>query len=516
VTGRRPPALEGQPLSRATPAIEGTGISRSFGGVRALVDASFSANFGEVHALVGENGAGKSTMIKILCGVLRPDEGTLKVRGAQADFRSPHAARALGVGTVFQELTLLSWMTVAENLFLRNEPRGPGGLIRRRELGSRAREVFARLGIEGIDPDELPITLSLAQRQVIEIARALLRDPDILFLDEPTSALPEQEVEWLFALVRELREQGKCVIFTSHRWGEVADLADRITIFRNGEHVATREHLSQAEAVTLMTGRTIDRLYPERAAVSDDAPTVLEVHDLHGERVRGISFALRRGEIVGVGGLAGQGQRDLFMTLFGARKLASGETRINGRPRRIRKPADAIRQGMGIALVPEDRKTEGLMLPMSVRDNLTLAVLGRVAFKGVLKRTTEQALVRRAVRRLNIHTSRPSVQEVATLSGGNQQKVLIGRWLLAESDILLLYDITRGVDVGTKHDIYELMMELVAEGKSLLFYSSETEEMARLCHRILVMREGRIAAELNGSSTDAEAIVAASLREDAA
>jgi ribose transport system ATP-binding protein len=483
--------------------------------VRALVDASFSANFGEVHALVGENGAGKSTMIKILSGVLRPDEGTLTVRGAPADFPSPHAARALGVGTVFQELTLMSWMTVAENLFLRNEPHGPGGLIRRRELGSRAREVFARLGIEGIDPDELPITLSLAQRQVIEIARALLRDPDILFLDEPTSALPEQEVEWLFALVRELREQGKCVIFTSHRWGEVADLADRITIFRNGEHVATREHLSQAEAVTLMTGRTIDRLYPERAAVSDDAPAVLEVHDLHGERVRGVSFALRRGEIVGVGGLAGQGQRDLFMTLFGARKLARGETRVNGQLRRIRKPADAIHLRMGIALVPEDRKTEGLMLPMSVRDNLTLAVLGRVAFKGVLKRKTEQELVRRAVGRLHIRTSRPSVQEVATLSGGNQQKVLIGRWLLAESDILLLYDITRGVDVGTKHDIYELMMELAAEGKSLLFYSSETEEMARLCHRVLVMREGRIAAELSGSSADAEAIVAASLREDA-
>jgi ribose transport system ATP-binding protein len=243
---------------------------------------------------------------------------------------------------------------------------------------------------------------------------------------------------------------------------------------------------------------------------------VLEVHDLHGERVQGVSFALRRGEILGVGGLAGQGQRDLFMTLFGARKLTRGETRVNGQLRRIRKPADAIHLRMGIALVPEDRKTEGLMLPMSVRDNLTLAVLGRVAFKGVLKRKTEQELVRRAVGRLHIRTSRPSVQEVATLSGGNQQKVLIGRWLLAESDILLLYDITRGVDVGTKHDIYELMMELVAEGKSLLFYSSETEEMARLCHRVLVMREGRIAAELSGDSADAEAIVAASLREDAA
>jgi ribose transport system ATP-binding protein len=514
--GRRLAPSEEEQLGTPTPAIEGSGISRSFGGVRALLDASFSADFGEVHALVGENGAGKSTMIKILSGVLRPDAGALKVRGSQVEFKSPHVARALGIGTVFQELTLMPWLTVAENLFLRNEPQGPARLIRRRELAPRAREVFARLGIDGIDPDELPVALSLAHRQVIEIARALLGDPEILFLDEPTSALAEQEVDWLFKLVRDLRERGKCVIFTSHRWGEVANLADRITIFRNGEHVATRDRLTEGEAVTLMTGRTIDRLYPERASVQNDAPVVLEVRDLRGERVNGVSFALRRGEILGVGGLAGQGQRDLFMTLFGARKLAGGETRINGQARRIRKPSDAIRLRMGIALVPEDRKTEGLMLPMSVRDNLTLAVLGRVAFSGVLKRSTEQAYVRRAVQRLNIQSSRPSVQEVSTLSGGNQQKVLIGRWLLAESDILLFYDITRGVDVGTKHDIYELMMELVAEGKSLLFYSSETEEMARLCNRVLVMREGRIAAELTGPSTDAEAIVAASLREDAA
>jgi ribose transport system ATP-binding protein len=257
-------------------------------------------------------------------------------------------------------------------------------------------------------------------------------------------------------------------------------------------------------------------MYPERQPVADGLPAALEVRDLRGERVQGVSFTLRRGEILGVGGLAGQGQRDLFMTLFGAHRQTGGELLIDGKARRIRKPSDAIRQRMGIALVPEDRKTEGLMLPMSVRDNLTLAVLGRVAFYGVLKPRTEQAYVRRAVQRLHVQTTRPSVQEVATLSGGNQQKVLIGRWLLAQSDVLLLFDITRGVDVGTKHDLYELMMELVAEGKSLLFYSSETEEMARLCHRVLVMREGRIAAELAGEAADAEAIVAASLREHAA
>jgi ribose transport system ATP-binding protein len=469
-----------------------------------------------VHALVGENGAGKSTMIKILSGVLRPDGGSVRIKGVDVDFRNPHSARALGVGTVFQELTLMPWMTVAENLFLREEPQGPTRLIRRRELVARTDDHFARLGISGIDPRDLPSSLSLAQRQIIEVARALLRDPDILFLDEPTSALAQAEVEWLFRLIRDLRERGKAVIFTSHRWSEVANLADRITVFRNGEHVDTRVRLTESEAVTLMTGRTIDRMYPDRPPLDPDADAVLEVSDLHGAQVAGVSFVLRKGEILGIGGLAGQGQHDLFMTLFGARKASRGEIRIGGTARRIRKPADAIKHGLGIALVPEDRKTEGLMLPMSVRDNLTLAVLGRVAFYGVLNPSAEHASVRRAVDRLQIRTSRPNTQEVGTLSGGNQQKVLLGRWLLAESEVLLLYDITRGVDVGTKHDIYELMTELVREGKSLVFYSSETEEMARLCHRVLVMREGCVAAELEGDSTDAEAIVAAAVRENAA
>jgi ribose transport system ATP-binding protein len=467
-----------------------------------------------VHALVGENGAGKSTMIKILSGVLRPDAGGVRVRGGDVDLQNPQDARAIGIGTVFQELTLMPWMTVAENLFLWNEPRGPARFVRRRELGARADEVFARLGIHGIDPYDLPAALPLAQRQMIEIARALLREPEILFLDEPTSALAEQEVEWLFGLVRGLRERGACVIFTSHRWGEVVDLADRITIFRNGEFVATREELTEREAVTLMTGRTIDRLYPELPDVPADAPAVLDVRDLRGEHLGGVSFTLRRGEVLGIGGLAGQGQRSLFMTLFGASKASAGEIRVDGRPRRIRKPSDAIRHRLGIALVPEDRKTEGLMLSMSVRDNLTLAVLGPISHYGVVNPATERSYVRRAVQRLQILTSRPAVQQVRTLSGGNQQKVLIGRWLLAESDILLLFDITRGVDVATKHDIYELMMELIGEGKSLVFYSSETEEIARLCHRVLVMREGRVATELAGA--DAEAIVAASLREHAA
>jgi ribose transport system ATP-binding protein len=500
---------------RTSRAIEASGVSKHFGGVQALRSASFSADFGEVHALVGENGAGKSTMIKILSAVLPPDEGTLRVKGSEVSLASPLEARRLGVGTVFQELTLLPWMTVAENLLLGSEPKGPTGLIRRGRLAARSAEILADFGVEGIDPLDLVASVPLAQRQTIEIVRTLLRDPEILFLDEPTSALAEREVEWLFGLVRGLRERGRCIIFTSHRWGEVVDLADRITVFRNGESVATREHMDEAEAVTLMTGRTIERMYPELPELPDGADVALEVRDLRGARVDGVSFQLRRGEVLGVGGLAGQGQRDLFMTLFAARRSAGGEILVGGKRVRLRNPHDAIEARLGIALVPEDRKTEGLMLPLSVRDNLSLVVLSRVSRAGIVRRLLENRLVSRMVERLQIRTGRVAVQEVGTLSGGNQQKVLIGRWLLAEPDVMLLYDITRGVDVGTKHDIYQLMVELIGEGKALLFYSSDTEETAHVCHRVLIMREGRIAGELTGDEIDAERLVAAALKEHA-
>jgi ribose transport system ATP-binding protein len=498
------------------PAIDAIDVSRSFGGVTALTHASLSASFGEVHALVGENGAGKSTLIKILGGIVKPDSGTVHIDGQAVTFSGPKAARHLGVGTVFQELTLFPWMTVAENLFIGREPRGPSRLIQRRRLADRAHEVFDRFGVRGIDPRAPAGSLSLAQRQIVEITSAFMREPQILLLDEPTSALGENDVEWLFGLVRQLRDTGACVVFTSHRWAEVSALADRITILRNGANVATRPRFDQNEAVRLMTGRTIDRMYPDRPRVADDAPVVLQAEQLTGAGLRGVSFELRRGEILGVGGLAGQGQAELFLTLFGARKLARGQISVGGERVRLRRPSDAIKHGLGIALVPEDRKTEGLMLPMSVNDNLTIAVLDRIAQAGVINRRREQRLVGGVVDRLQIKTRNAGLQRVGTLSGGNQQKVLIGRWLLAEPDVLLLFDITRGVDVGTKHDIYQLVVDLAAAGKALLYYSSETEEIAQLAHRVAVMREGRIVSELVGSSTSAEAIVAASLQEQAA
>ena len=494
-------------------AVEAIHIARSFGGVQALTDASLNARFGEVHALVGENGAGKSTLIKIIGGVIHPESGTIRIAGDDITISDPSAARRLRIGTVFQELTLFPWMTVAENLFLGDEPRGRTGLIRRRLLAERAAGVLERFGVSGIDPDELAGSLSLARRQIIEITKTFLSEPRILLLDEPTSALAEQDVAWLFNLVQQLRDRGGCVIFTSHRWAEVSALADRITILRNGADVATRERVDENEAVRLMTGRTIDRLYPERHPAPAEGKVMLEARHLEGSRLAGVSLAIRQGEIVGIAGLAGQGQRELFMSLFGASRLSGGEIEIEGVSRRLRSPSDAIRHGLAIGLVPEDRKTEGLMLPMSVRDNLTLAVLPRISRAGVVNRRREAAVASDVVRRLQIKTHRSSVQEVGELSGGNQQKVLIGRWLLTEPKILLLFDITRGVDVATKHDIYKLVSQLALENKAILFYSSETEEIAKLCHRVLVIREGRVTAELQGDRIDAEAIVAAALRD---
>jgi ribose transport system ATP-binding protein len=495
-------------------ALAAHGIEKSFGAVRACDGADLVARFGEVHALVGENGAGKSTLIKVLCGVLQPDAGTLSVRGEQTVLRSPEAARAAGIATVFQELTLLPHLTVAENLLLGDTPRGLLGLTRRREMPARAEALLARHGVDAIDPRELPVNLSVAQRQVLEIVRAVSRQPRILVLDEPTAALPRGEVEWLFGLVRDLRAQGVCVLFTSHRWQEVQALADRITVFRNGRAVATREELGEDEAVRLMTGRSIDRAYPPPPALPAAREPLLEVSGLSGAQISDVDLTVHRGEIVGLSGLAGQGQRELFLTLFGARRSTAGQVRVGGKVQRIRRPSDAIRAGLGIAMVPEDRKSEGLLLPRSVRDNLTLPVLGRVSTAGVVRPSAERALVTSMVDRLRIKTTQPNLTEVGNLSGGNQQKVLLGRWILAECDVLLLFDVTRGVDVATKHEIYDLVVDLARKGKGILLYSSDTEEVAHLCHRVLVLREGRVAAELDAEA-EAGDIVAAAYRDTA-
>ncbi|HUC14756.1 MAG TPA: sugar ABC transporter ATP-binding protein [Acidimicrobiales bacterium] len=497
------------PAGAVGEAVGASGVTKTFGAVRALEKADLSVAFGEVHALVGENGAGKSTLIKVLCGALQPDQGEIRVRGGRVGLSNPAKARSLGIGTVFQELTLFPWLSVAENLLLQREPRGRSGLMRRRGLVPEATRMLASLGIEQVDPGALVAELSLAERQVIEIANTVLREPEIVFFDEPTSSLVEQDVRWLFALIGRLRSAGKAVVFTSHRWQEVTHLADRITVFRNGTSVGTFTSLGESEAVKLMTGKSVDAIYPASASAPTDQ-ALLEVSQLSGRGLSELSFEIRRGEILGVGGLAGQGHRELFLTLFGMQRATGGRTLVGGRPVRLRSPRAAMRAGLGIAFVPEDRKAEGLLMPMSVLQNMTLVVLGQLSRAGFLRPREERRRAGVVLNQLNVRSSGPD-QPVRALSGGNQQKVLIGRWLLADSRILLLYDVTRGVDMGAKHEIYELMVALAAEGRGLLFYSSDTEELAHLSHRVLVLREGRVTSELAGPKIEPEEIVRASI-----
>jgi ribose transport system ATP-binding protein len=494
------------------PHIAAVDVSKSFGGVHALQGASFEADRSGVHALVGENGAGKSTLIKILSGLLRLDRGQIRLDGKDVRIDRPAAAQRLGIGTVFQELTLLPHMTVAENLLLRHEPRGRFGLIRPRELARQAARLLQDLGLGEINPDAVVSGLPLAQRQLVEIVKIVSHAPKILLFDEPTSALAEREVAWLFDLIRRLRGEGRTIVFTSHRWNEVRDISDRITIFRNGQRVGTfaAADIDENRAVELMTGRLVSAIFPPLPALGAAEP-VLEVRGLSSGRMREVGFTLGRGEILGIGGLQGQGQRDLFLALFGAQRLRAGRIAIHGHPVSIRHPHDAISKGIGIALVPEDRKSEGLLLPMTVRQNMTLPVLGSLSRMGYVDLRREARTVGRMIQQLGIRTPGPD-QVVGALSGGNQQKVLIGRWLLTDARILLLYDVTRGVDVATKHDIYNLVAQLSVEGRAILYYSSDTAEMAHLCHRVLVMREGRIATELRSPEITADALVRASLR----
>ena len=492
-------------------AIRAEALEKSFGGVRALAGASFAAAPGEVHALVGENGAGKSTLIKALGGRVRPDAGTIRLHGQVVRLREPPDAHRMGVWTVFQELTLLGGMTVAENLLLGRETRGRLRLIDRGGLPARAAALLAGLGVHHVDPRALVEDIPLGDRQVVEIARAVSHSPRILLLDEPTSSLVEREVAWLFGLIARLRGGGTCVVFTSHRWNEIKSVADRITVFRGGTDVGCFTEISEDEAVTLMTGRRVETLYP-KLPPRPSAGAALDVRDLAGARLAPTTLSVAPGEIVGVGGLAGHGHRELFFSLFGAGR-ASGEVTVGGKPVRLRSPRDAIRRA-GIALVPEDRKTEGLLLSMSVRDNLSLAVLRRLARLGVLRAGLERRLAGLEVERLSIRTASLATP-VGALSGGNQQKALLGRWLLTEPRVLLLYDVTRGVDVATKHEIYALVMRLAGEGRAILLYSSDAEELAHLCHRVLVMREGRIVAELQAPGISAEDVVSAAVRDAA-
>ena len=488
-------------------------ISKRFGGVTALDRATLRCTAGEVHGLVGQNGAGKSTLVKILSGVVQRDEGEISLDGHTLDFRTPGDAIAAGIGMVFQELSLIPDLTVAANIFFGREPTGLLGGISRATLRRSTLALFDQIEVEPTDPDAEIRDLSLAQRQMVEIAKVLARDPKVIIFDEATSALGRREGDWLLGYVRELAANGKIVIYISHDLKEIQRVSDRITVFRNGSDVGvcTVGQVNTDELVDLILGRKAGGLYPPRETDPGDE-IVMEVQDLQGGvRLQGVSFKLRRGEILGIGGLTGQGQDELFRGLFGIQRV-HGETLIAGHPVHIGSPRSALKYGIQVALVPEDRATQGLVLPMSVAQNLSMAVLPHLQRWGLVARRRELAVVEEAIDTLSIVVG-DTAGPVMRLSGGNQQKGVLGKLLATEPKILMLYDSTRGVDVGTKAEIFRMLRQLTGKGSSVLFYSTDVDELINMSDRTLVMRLGRIEAELTGETLTEENIIRASMGE---
>ncbi len=482
-------------------------ISKSFPGVKALDDVTFEVGRGEIHALVGENGAGKSTLMKILTGALRPDEGRILLRGEPVRIDNPSDAQALGISIIYQELSLIPYLTVGQNIFLGREPRGfLPGFIDWRELYGRAQALLDQFGLD-IDARTEVRFLSIAEQQMAEVAKALSLNADLIAMDEPTSSLTERETEVLFDLMRSLRDEGVSIIFISHRLSEIFEVCDRITVLRDGKLIGTAPtaELTEDEVVSMMVGREIDEMFPR--AATEQGRVVLEVSDLSdGDELQSVSFKLHSGEILGVAGLVGAGRTALAETLFGIRHPVAGEVRIEGERVTINSPQKAIELGMGF--VPEDRKQQGLFLNMAVRENIVISDLDEVASWGFLKFREVERLAQDYVNRLDVRT--PSLrQRVRNLSGGNQQKVVIARWLTLKPRVLILDEPTRGIDVGTKAEIYHLLNQLARQGVAVLVISSELPEVLGISDRILVMHEGRITATLNRDEATQDAIMRA-------
>jgi ribose transport system ATP-binding protein len=491
-----------------------SGISKRYAGVRALEGVDFACERGKIHAVLGENGAGKSTLIKIIAGVVQPDAGTMRLAGNQVSFATPSAANAAGVVCIFQELSLMPDLSVADNISIASPPRR-FGLIDAKAQRRRAEELLAEIGCEDVNPLMRVRDLPLSRRQMVEIAKALGKRPQLLILDEATSALTSSDVEKVYAMLARLKSEGVAILYISHRMQEVEALADRASVFRNGRHIETFDKgaRSTVQIVQLMIGRDIAAQYPAKPVRKPGKP-VLTLDNLSWEKhLDRISLSVGAGEIVGLGGLDGQGQKSLLLALFGVLRGTTGRIMVEGREVRPGSPAAA--KSVGVALVPEDRKTEGLMLPMSIADNLTIASLDAISTGPFIDRTKETAAVRRSIARLQIKIGVPS-DAVSTLSGGNQQKVVLAKWLMTVPRIILLNDPTRGIDVGTKQELYRLMRELADQGAAILFYSTDYDELIGCCDRVAIMYNGRFLRELAGEELTETNIIASSLNIDAA
>lgn len=482
-----------------------TGISKSFNGNTVLNNVEFSVEKGEIHALMGENGAGKSTLMKILTGIYTRDTGEVKVKGELVDFKNPKEAERTGIAVIHQELNILPDLTVAENLFLGNEKTfGKSGILKTREMNKEAKTILAELGLD-IDVKTIARELSVGKQQIIEIAKAMSSNAEVIIMDEPTAALTEREIVSLFETIRALQSNGVSFVYISHRMEEIFSLCDRITILRDGNYVGVKEikKTSFDEIVQMMVGRELGERFPERNATIGDVKLAANGLTRNGY-FEDISFELRKGEVLGIAGLMGAGRTEVAQSLFGYKKLHKGEILLDGKPVKISNPLQAKKLGFGY--VTEDRKSEGLIVDFSVRDNLSLTNFDKVSAKGIIKSNEEKELYETMVKRLGVRTSGPN-QAAKSLSGGNQQKVVIAKWLGIEPNVLILDEPTRGVDVGAKKEIYSIINELAEKGVAILMISSELPEIIGMADRVLVMHEGTLTAELQKTEMTQERIM---------
>lgn len=509
VTSESQRTMTPEPEGAERPLLSVEGIDKGFPGVQALRDVSFDLYPGEIHGLVGGNGAGKSTLMRILTGVYQPDAGTIRFQGNEVRLESPARSRALGINMVYQDTRLVSDLDVGQNIWLGGEPTTFGPFVNRAAMYERASELLARLGV-AIDPRTLVSDLSVAQRQIVEIARALAGRETVLILDEPTSSLDATEVEQLFAILRDLRDQGTGIIFISHRLPEIKEITDRVTVLRDGETVATvpTDSVTTDDLVRLMVGESdFSVAFPAKAQQVGAA--VLDVESLSSRGAfSDVSFTIRQGEIVGLSGIEGEGQQAIARALFGLLPV-TGTVRLDGEVVRIGSPADAIRRG--IVYLSSDRRGEALLMPLSVRENMAVPHLGEWSRAGLVDSSQERQAVGSTIDRLNVRTPSPE-QTVDLLSGGNQQKVVIGRWILSEPRVLILDQPTHGVDIATKLDLYRLMRQMADNGAAVLLLSSEETEILGVCDRVLVVSRGRIVDTISGDDLTEERIVGSAVQ----
>jgi ribose transport system ATP-binding protein len=495
------------------PLISVQNLSKSFPGVKALDRVQFDLRPGEVHALMGENGAGKSTLMKILAGVYRKDSGEVLLDGQPVEIESPAHAQSLAIGIIHQELHLMGHLTAAQNIFLGREPRKLGGLLLDDEqLNRDAQALFDRMNL-ALAPTTVVGQLTVARQQMVEIAKALSHKSRVLIMDEPTAALNNAEIEELFRIIRQLRSEGVGIVYISHKMDEIQRIADRITVMRDGTYVATVPATTpMPEVIAMMVGRTLDQA-DKHIPDTSSSEVLLDVRGLNrGRAIRDVSFTVRRGEILGFAGLMGAGRTEVARAVFGADAIDSGEVRVRGEPIRLRSPQDAVRAGIGY--LSEDRKHFGLATGMDVEYNITLPSLRRWLKWGVfLNQPAIRAIGQQMVAKLRIKT--PSLTQTARLlSGGNQQKVVIAKWLVQDCEVLIFDEPTRGIDVGAKSEIYKLLNELAAQGRAIVVISSELPEVLLLSHRIVVMCEGRITGEVPGDAATQESLMALATRRD--